>query len=107
MSGTLLTNFWAALLGFTLYFLSSFPFTSPVKTLVASFTWAFIFFLLAFVVRFVIHYVMEPKTPEALEEVEGEQLLKELIQPNAEDATSEQVAQVVKTMLDENHQEAQ
>ena len=113
MYGSLFYNCWAALLGFAVYFFIVLqqPYAMPVSTLIGSFVTAFIVFLCTFPVRMFLGYVLY--TPEEvgfqeLLEVEGqpstsEELQSPLVEKTStvelEDESSEEIAQVVRTMM--------
>ena len=118
MYGSFLYNCWAALLGFTVYFVIVLqqPYVMPVSALIGAFVTAFIVFLCTFLVRMFLGYVLY--TPEELEfqesiEVEGQpNTSDELKIPSVEqtstvefeDENSEEIAKVVRTMM---HSEGQ
>ena len=99
MVGTILTNLWVALIAFTVYFLFSYPFTEGKGIILDSFIMAIIFFLLTFVARAIIGYIISnPK-----EEVEVIPLEKDAEILKSE-ISSEDYADLVKTMLNEDEQ---
>ena len=118
MYGSFLYNCWAALLGFTVYFVIVLqqPYVMPISTLIGAFVTAFIVFLCTFLVRMFLGYVLY--TPEEVEfqesiEVEGQpNTSDELKIPSVEqtstvefeDENSEEIAKVVRTMM---HSEGQ
>ena len=118
MYGSFLYNCWAALLGFTVYFVIVLqqPYVMPISTLIGAFVTALIVFLCTFLVRMFLGYVLY--TPEELEfqesiEVEGQpNTSDELKIPSVEqtstvefeDENSEEIAKVVRTMM---HSEGQ
>ena len=113
MYGSFLYNCWAALLGFTVYFIVVLqqPYVMPTGALMGAFATAFIVFLCTFLVRMFLGYVLytpeEAVVQESLE-VEGHSDTKEALQvPLAEktktvelgDESSEEIAKVVRTMM--------
>lgn len=91
MVGSILSNLWAALIAFTLYFGLSYPFTSPMSTLPGAFGWAILFFLVTFIVRYSLHFVWQ--SPVELNEAtmtDSEQVKE----------SSEEIASVIKQMID-------
>lgn len=118
MYGSFLYNCWAALLGFTVYFVIVLqqPYVMPISALIGAFVTAFIVFLCTFLVRMFLGYVLY--TPEEVEfqesiEVEGQPNTSEELQiPLVEqtsavefvDENSEEIAKVVRTMM---HSEGQ
>ena len=118
MYGSFLYNCWAALLGFTVYFVIVLqqPYVMPISALIGAFVTAFIVFLCTFLVRMFLGYVLY--TPEEVEfqesiEVEGQpNTSDELKIPSVEqtstvefeDENSEEIAKVVRTMM---HSEGQ
>ena len=118
MYGSFLYNCWAALLGFTVYFVIVLqqPYVMPISALIGAFVTAFIAFLCTFLVRMFLGYVLY--TPEEVEfqesiEVEGqpntsEELQIPLVEQTStvefEDENSEEIAKVVRTMM---HSEGQ
>ena len=59
MVGTILSNFWVALIAFSAYFFSSYPFLNGKSILWNASMLALLFFLLTFVARAIIAFVME------------------------------------------------
>ena len=117
MYRSILFNCWIALIAFTLYFVSIIYQTggavAPIKTIAVSFLWAVIGFVFAYVIRAFLNFILY--TPEQIEvatEIENIQNVS-----NEDDATSgslrnhststiefqdessEDIAQVVRTML--------
>lgn len=113
MYGSILFNCWGALIGFTVYFLLSIQniFITPLIILVGSFVTAAITFVATFLVRMLLHYILF--TPEEVEiaveewtdtgddaSIVGE--LPALDQASSiefQDGNSEDIAQVVRTMM--------
>lgn len=62
MFGSVFYNFWAAIIGFSLYFFSTLSKDVPLKVLIGSFIAAIISFLLMYAFRFAIAYILH--TPE-------------------------------------------
>lgn len=120
MFGSIFYNLWGALIAFTIYFFSTFqkPYT-PLRVIIGSFITAIIVFLVMYIVRTLIAYILY--TPEVNEEaVEGELLgdneqttpegtNQEVASANStvefQDENSEEIAQVVRTMM--NREEEQ
>ncbi|MEA0554471.1 hypothetical protein U1P98_08440 [Lysinibacillus irui] len=117
MFGSIFYNLWGALIAFSLYFFSTFlkPYT-PLRIIIGSFIVAIIVFLLMYIVRFLIAYIMF--TPEVNEEVDESDLgengldsTKEAETPAAnstvefQDENSEEIAQVVRTMMNREEQQ--
>ena len=115
MFGSLFYNFWAALFSFSGYFIWAIqnPFVMPLQTIGIAFVVAIVGFIMMFIVRYFLGYVFY--TPETSEFPEMDD---ELIAAMAEDETNQQfvplnsrsttefedentedVAQVVRTML--------
>ena len=119
MYRSILFNCWIALIAFTLYFVSTIYQTSgaaaPMKTIAFSFMWAIIGFVFAYVLRAFFDYVLY--TPEQIEiatENEDRQNVSDEVADDAtsgsvrnyststlefQDESSEDIAQVVRTML--------
>lgn len=115
MFGSIFYNCWAALFAFSIYFIITLqkPYL-PMRIIIGSFATAIIVFVLMFVVRYLIAYILH--TPESTEIkdideqtneqgqllTEGEQEQQQLNASTVEfeDESSEEIAQVVKTMLD-------
>lgn len=114
MYGSMLFNFWAALVSFSLYFLwamqATFP--MPLQTLVSSLVAAIIGFIMMYPIRLFLGYVFY--TPESivfsdvLDETSQEDGMNTNSQMNRpknsstvefEDDNPEEIAQVVRTML--------
>jgi len=92
MVGTILSNLWAALIAFTLYFGLSYPFFSPLPTLTGSFSWAILFFLITFIIRYSLHFVWQsPVEVDESTTTDSEQV----------NMSSEEMASVIKQMIDD------
>ena len=118
MYGSFLYNCWAALLGFTVYFIIVLqqPYVMPISALIGAFVTAFIVFLCTYLVRMFLGYVLyTPKEVEFQESLEvegqpnaGEELQIPLVEQTStvefEDESSEEIAKVVRTMM---HSEGQ
>ena len=117
MYGSIFFNCWGALIGFTIAFVMKIiePFAMPVPTILGSLVWAIVAFFAMFIVRYFIGYIMY--TPEEI--VYDEELMlpvqelqeKQPNLPNRQTSTvefsdenSEEVAQVVRTMLHKEEQ---
>lgn len=109
MVGTLLLNFWAALATFTIYFLIMFqkPET-PFNILMGSFIFAIIGFVITFIIRYLIGYIFytpEDNIEETIEEDDNansrvaQQTRANTSSYEVNDSSSEEIAQVVRTML--------
>lgn len=99
MVGTILSNFWVALIAFSVYFLYSFPFIEGMEIILDACIVAFVFFLLTFLARAIISYIIS-NPREEIEDVFTEkdvEILKSEISP-------EDYAELVKTMLKEDEQ---
>lgn len=99
MVGTILSNFWVALIAFSVYFLFSYPFLEGKGIIFDACMVAFVFFLLTFLARAIIGYIIS-NPPEGIEGVHIEkdaEILKSEISP-------EDYAELVKTMLKEEEQ---
>lgn len=92
MVGSILSNLWAALIAFTLYFGLSYPFVSPFSTLLGSFSWAILFFLVTFIIRYSLNFVLQ--SPVELDEP----IMADSEQVNY---SSEEMATVIKQMIDD------
>ena len=114
MYGSMLFNFWAALVSFSLYFLWAMQetFPMPLPTLVSSLVAAIIGFVVMYQIRLLFGYVFY--TPESiifsdvLDETSKQDGMNTNSQMNLpenssavefEDDNSEEIAQVVRTML--------
>lgn len=124
MFNTIFFNFWVALITFAVYFIwiivKSNGSAMPLPTILFSFLWGTVGFIFAFVIRSIITYVTY--TPE-IPEIGTEQMKEESSNGQAQvtqneaqtstlpptstvefqDESSEEIAQVVRTML--NHDE--
>lgn len=99
MVGTILSNFWVALIAFSIYFLYSYPFIEGMGIILDAVIVAFAFFLLTFLARAIISYIISNPSEE-IENVSLEkdaEILKSEISP-------EDYAELVKTMLQEDEQ---
>lgn len=97
MIGTILSNFWAALFAFSIYFFSTYPFIHAKSILFNASIIAIIIFLLTFLARAIIAFVMEG--PVVLEQ-EVFQTIK--TEEQDQPPSSEEYAKVVKSMLNED-----
>lgn len=114
MFGSIFYNFWAALLSFAVYFIAAIqnPYAMPLPTIGAAFVVAAIAFSLMFLIRYFLGYVFY--TPEApvLSQIEEELpvVAKETDKTQTvpqgdhttmevEDENTEEIAQVVRSML--------
>jgi hypothetical protein len=100
MVGTILSNFWAALFAFSIYFFSTYPFIHAQSILFNASMIAIIVFLLTFLARAVIAFVMENPViaeQEILLEVHTEES-----DQSTESPSSEKYAEIVKSMLNED-----
>lgn len=99
MVGSILSNFWVALIAFSVYFLFSFPFIEGRGIILDAGLVALVGFLLTFIIRAIISYIIS-NPPEEIVEVTREnesEILKSEISP-------EDYAELVKTMLKEDEQ---
>jgi len=96
MIGSILSNFWAALFAFTIYFLSCYPFTAGMGILLNAFVVAVVVFFLTFLVRGILSFILEDKN-ETTEQT-GEKIQSN---PVNEEITSEEYAKAIKNMLNE------
>lgn len=97
MVGTILSNCWAALIAFSIYFLFSYPFEHANSILLNASILAIFVFFFTFAARAVIAYIMK-------EPINAEQ---EIFMKNSEDLakqepSSEELANIVKSMLNED-----
>ncbi|WP_313891242.1 hypothetical protein [Psychrobacillus sp.] len=99
MAGTILSNFWGALFGFSIYFFSSFPFLNATKILTGATIAAVFLFFLTFLIRAIIAFFIEQS------EVVEEAVLTDEIKTTEQQApSSEQYADAVKSMLNEDEE---
>ncbi|MEK5215123.1 hypothetical protein [Psychrobacillus sp. FSL H8-0487] len=97
MVGTILSNFWVALIAFTIYFLFSYPFIEGMGIILEACIISFGFFLLTFLARAIISYIIS-NPQEEIEDIpiaNDAGILKSEISP-------EDYAELVKTMLEED-----
>lgn len=99
MVGTILSNFWVALIAFSVYFLFSYPFIEGKGIILDASMVAFVFFLLTFLARAIISYIISNPT----EEIEGAPLEKDAEILKSE-ISPEDYAELVKTMLKDDEQ---
>lgn len=115
MYGSFLYNCWAALIGFTIYFIVALqqPLATPLSILLSSFLAAAILFVVTYGVRYLLGYVLFTPEPVVMEPIEQEIItseaegleLPQMDQTSAvefDDESSEEIAKVVRTMM---HQE--
>lgn len=107
MVGTIYTNFWAALVGFCIYFFARFLTNqSATSIIIYSFVFALSFFVLTFVVRALLSFIMYTPVPEetANEPRNTEEKERGINSSNVPtEEQSEDIAQVVKTMLSKDN----
>ncbi|MFJ7824929.1 hypothetical protein [Psychrobacillus sp. NPDC096623] len=96
MVGTILSNFWVALIAFSVYFLLSFPFIEGKGIILDALIVAIIFFLVTFFARAIISYIISNRI-EGNPTEEDAEILKSEISP-------EDYAELVKIMLKEDEQ---
>ncbi|TQR07731.1 hypothetical protein [Psychrobacillus soli] len=96
MVGTILSNFWVALISFSVYFFSSYPFLDGKSILWNASMLALLFFILTFIARAIIAFVM--KNPVSSEEEMAIATPKEI---DSVEPSSEELANIVKAMLNE------
>lgn len=100
MAGTILSNFWGALFGFSIYFFSSFPFLNATKILTGATIAAVFLFFLTFLIRAIIAFFIEQS-----EVVVEEAILTDEIKTAEQQApSSEQYADAVKSMLNDDEE---
>ncbi|MEK4079355.1 multidrug transporter [Solibacillus sp. FSL K6-1126] len=115
MFGSIFYNFWAALFSFAVYFIAAIqnPYALPLPTIGAAFVVAVIAFSLMFLIRYFLGYVFyTPESPVLLQTEEelpgavGKETDKTQAVPQSdlpakevEDENSEEIAQVVRSML--------
>ena len=112
MFGSIFYNCWAALFGFTIYFLIAIinPFAMPLHTLLLSLIIGVCVFLIMFPVRYLIGYILF--TPEEVvfngETDSNEEMTVENPMPAQQhtvefaDESTEEIAQVVRTMMNKD-----
>ncbi|WP_144509233.1 hypothetical protein [Bacillus sp. FJAT-22090] len=96
MVGSILSNFWVSLIVFSTYFFSSYPFINGKSILINASMLAILFFLLTFLARALIAFIIENPVVNEEEIIIG---TKEDI--NQSEASSEELAKIVKSMLKE------
>lgn len=113
MYGSIFYNCWAALIAFTVAFIVQIvePFPLPVPSILSSLLWALAAFVLTFGIRLLLGYILY--TPEEIEFDLGEEVASIDAYPNAKtstveisDESTEEVAKVVRTMLNKDEQPA-
>jgi len=97
MVGTILSNFWVALITFTVYFLFSYPFIEGIGIILKASIVAVVFFLLTFFARAIISYIIS-NPREAMDDMPVEDDVRIL----KSEISSEDYAELVKTMLNED-----
>lgn len=97
MAGSIFYNCWAALIGFTIYFLANFRYGNPTKIIISSFIVAAISFIAMYLFRFLIGYIIStPKEEKPIKaKVEDEQ------PSNKENENPEEIAKVIREMLND------
>jgi len=119
MFGSIFYNLWGALIAFSIYFFSTFqkPLT-PLRILIGSFVAAIIVFFVMYIIRFIIAYILyTPEDKEAMGEGELEENTSDELQEGNQEASSasstvefqdessEEIAQVVRTMMSREEQQ--
>jgi len=99
MVGSILSNLWAALIAFSLYFGLSYPFGSP-SILIGSSIWAIVFFLLTYVFRSLLYFVWQTPIEPVQDIIESEEFTN--MKNDQIEYSPEEVASVVKQMLNED-----
>lgn len=110
MIGTILSNFWGALVFFSLYFFVMFQKTeSPLRILIGSFICAIIGFAIMYIIRFLIGYIFytpkESNVETNINENMNEQLnvdqkpTQDKASKSDRSESSEEIAQVIRTMM--------
>ena len=99
MVGSILSNLWAALIAFSLYFGLSYPFGSP-SILIGSSIWAIVFFLLTYVFRSLLYFVWQTPIEPVQDIIEFDEFTN--IKNDQIEYSPEEVASVVKQMLNED-----
>ncbi|MFF2752590.1 hypothetical protein ACFVR1_02390 [Psychrobacillus sp. NPDC058041] len=97
MAGTILSNFWAALLAFSIYFFSTYPFLDAKNILFNASVIAILIFLITFIARAIISFVMENHY-----ETEDLAFILKDEEESETNLSSEEYAKIVKSMLNEN-----
>ncbi|MFX3674081.1 MAG: hypothetical protein ACE3JQ_06520 [Paenisporosarcina sp.] len=100
MVGSILSNLWAALIAFSLYFGLSYPFDAPSPILIGSSIWAIVFFLLTYVIRYLLYFVWQAPIERVLELEDSVELSTK--KKEQTEYSPEEIATVVKQMLDED-----
>lgn len=112
MFGSFLYNLWAALISFTIYFFTTFqkPY-SPLRIIISSFVAAIIGFILMYGIRYVIAYILytpskededgqlDTSLQEANQTAAQQSPAKEQSTVEFQDESTEEIAQVVRTMM--------
>lgn len=112
MVGTFLSNCWAAVIAFTIYFLITFQsLNTPTSIIVKSFVVAIIVFFATYLVRFIIAFVMytpeenqddanvQSESQSQNEDEDVENLKKEKTSEKITVDQAEELAKSVKTMM--------
>jgi hypothetical protein len=97
MVGSILSNCWAALLAFSLYFALALPNDTPVSILIGAFTWGFVLFLITFLIRYMLQFVIYTEVEPALHLIEQVEMAQQAITQS--NPSAEEMAAVVKEML--------
>lgn len=97
MVGSILSNCWAALIAFSLYFALALPSGTPISILTGSFIWAFVVFLLTFIIRYLLYYVWQSEEMPVLDLIEQVEIAQQ--KSNEPNPSSEEMAAVVKQLL--------
>ncbi|MBU0905274.1 MAG: hypothetical protein KKF57_08755 [Firmicutes bacterium] len=97
MVGSILSNCWAALIAFSLYFALALPNGTPISILTGSFIWALVLFLLTFIIRYLLYYVWQSEEMPVLDLMEQVEIAQQ--KSNESNPSSEEMAAVVKQLL--------
>ncbi|MCM3722171.1 multidrug transporter [Solibacillus isronensis] len=114
MFGSIFYNFWAALLSFAVYFIAGIqnPYAMPLPTIGAALVISVIAFSLMFLIRYFLGYVFytpeapvlsqtEEELPVVAKETDKTQIVSQSDHTTmeVEDENTEEIAQVVRSML--------
>lgn len=97
MVGSILSNCWAALLAFSLYFALALPNGTPISIMTGSFIWGLVFFLLTFIIRYLLYYVWQSEEIPVLDLIEQVEMAQQ--KTGESNPSSEEMAAVVKQLL--------
>ncbi|RLQ95721.1 hypothetical protein [Falsibacillus albus] len=104
MSGSFVWNLWFAIIGFTFYFILSFPSHLPRAVMIGSIISGFIFFITAFIIRWAIAFILKESKDGLPQDVGNHYEDLQYLQTgheNSGEIDSEETARIIQSLLKE------